>query len=457
MDRRPRPGARPRRFGRRRPEDDADDDELIVGAPRARRALSHVGGTIQLRGGSEAERRALETALAVEPDEEATLAHVHGFHSYPARLHPETARRLVAELSPRGGTVLDPFCGSGTVLVEARLAGRRAVGVDLSPLAVALAGLKTSAPGLAWTRDIEPGAERVAEHAEERRKKRAGATRRYGEEDVALFDPHVLLELDGLREGIDRIEPDALRRALLLVLSASLTKISKRGGDTTHLGPPKRIAGGYTIRLFVKKARDLAVRLAQASELLPADALPARIAVADARRLLRVSDKSVELVVTSPPYPGIYDYLEHHRARMRWLGLDARALEEHEIGARRHARRRSFAYAFGRFRSEMGSALAEIGRVLRPNGLAVVVSADSVLDNRAVRSDALFSDLAPSAGLEVVAVASQERPHFHAPTRGAFRDRPRHEHAVLLRRSGGTALRANFATPREPEADSDER
>jgi DNA modification methylase len=150
---------------------------------------------------------------------------------------------------------------------------------------------------------------------------------------------------------------------------------------------------------------------------------------------LRVSDKSVALVVTSPPYPGVYDYLEHHRARMRWLGLDARELEANEIGARRHARRRSFAYALGRFRSEIGSALTEMARVLEPTGSIVIVSGDSVLDNRPVRSDALYADLAPSAGLEVVAVASQERPHFHAPTRAAFRDRPKREHAILLRRT----------------------
>src|SRR5262245_34161386 len=141
-----------------------------------RRALSHVGGSISFRDGSSDERRALEAALDVDPNEEATLPHVHGFHSYPARLHPETARRLIAELSREGATVLDPFCGSGTVPVEARLLGRRAVAVDLNPLAVALAGLKVSAPGLPWTRDIEKAAARVAEHADERRKKRAGAT-----------------------------------------------------------------------------------------------------------------------------------------------------------------------------------------------------------------------------------------------------------------------------------------
>jgi DNA modification methylase len=435
MDHRLRRGARRRHPGGALGLREDDEVERVVGAPHGRRSLSHIGGPTALRGGSPDEQRILAAALDVESGEETTLAHVHGFHSYPARLHPETARRLIDELTTPGSTVLDPFCGSGTVAVETRLAGRRAVGVDLSPLAVALAGLKASAPGADWTRDIERAAHRVAEHAEERRKKRAGASRRYPEDDVALFDPHVLLELDGLREGIDRIDPPTLRRALLLVLSASLTKLSKRGGDTTHLGPPKRIAGGYSIRFFVKKAHDLEVRLGQAAALLPEKPITPRLAVADARRLLRVSDKSVALVVTSPPYPGVYDYLEHHRARMRWLGLDARELEANEIGARRHARRRSFAYALGRFRSEIGSALTEMARVLEPTGSIVIVSGDSVLDNRPVRSDALYADLAPSAGLEVVAVASQERPHFHAPTRAAFRDRPKREHAILLRRT----------------------
>jgi hypothetical protein len=323
------------------------------------------------------------------------------------------------------------------VPVEARIASRRALGVDASPFAIALAGLKACAPGLAWTRNIEQAACTVAEHAEERRRKRAGATRRYDEEDVALFDPHVLLELDGLRQGIERVESAPLRRALLLVLSASLTKLSRRGGDTTHLGPPKRIAGGYAIRFFVKKAHDLEVRLDEAAELVPEGAPVPRLAVADARRLDKIADRSVDLVVTSPPYPGVYDYLEHHRARMRWLGLDARALERSEIGARRHARRRSFSYAFGRFRSEIGSALAEMARVVKPTGSVIIVSADSVLDNRPVYADELFSELAPSVGLALVACASQRRPHFHAPTRAAFRERSRQEHVVMLRRAGG--------------------
>ena len=57
--------------------------------------------------------------------------HTHGFHTYPARMHPHIARRLL-EAIPPGATLLDPFCGSGTVLVEGILRGARTVGVDAS-------------------------------------------------------------------------------------------------------------------------------------------------------------------------------------------------------------------------------------------------------------------------------------------------------------------------------------
>jgi len=227
---------------------------------RQRRALSHVGGKVELAGGSPDEQRALTQALRVTPDESATLAHVHGFHSYPARLHPDTARRLVEGLSRPGESVLDPFCGSGTVLVEARFAGRRALGVDVNPLAVELSWLKANGPTAAWTDRLVEAAHFAAEHADDRRLAKAGATHRYGPEDVALFAPHVLLELDGLRQGIRRVEHESLERALMLVFSAALTKVSRTSSDTNRHETKKRVASGFALRFFVSKAEDLARR-----------------------------------------------------------------------------------------------------------------------------------------------------------------------------------------------------
>src|SRR5262249_17266475 len=130
-------------FGRRVGRGRARREGQAMKGPRERRSLSHVGGAVDM-GGDPALAQRLALALDVDAEPSASRDHVHGFHSYPARMHPATAARLVAAFAPPGATVLDPFCGSGTVLVEAMLAGRRAVGTDLNPLAVALATLKTT-------------------------------------------------------------------------------------------------------------------------------------------------------------------------------------------------------------------------------------------------------------------------------------------------------------------------
>jgi DNA modification methylase len=66
----------------------------------------------------------------------------HSFYKYPARFSPAFARAVIEAYSTVGDTVVDPFCGGGTSLVEAILAGRRAAGFDISSLAVFLARAK---------------------------------------------------------------------------------------------------------------------------------------------------------------------------------------------------------------------------------------------------------------------------------------------------------------------------
>jgi hypothetical protein len=400
---------------------------------KKRRALSHVGGEVRVVGGSERDRELLSHALSVDPDEAATMAHVHGFHSYPARLHPETARRLVEGFSPPGGRVLDPFCGSGTVLVEARQVGRHAFGIDANPLAVELATLKSRGSTPEFETGLLNAAAEVASHANERRLAKLGPTRRYGAADRAVYDPHVLLELDGLSDGIAKINAADVRRALLLVLSAALTKVSKRQGDTAPRTLPKRLAGGFTIRFFETKAKDLVARLHDFSSLLPASAPPPKCAVGDARDLSLVEPASIDLILSSPPYPGVYDYFDHHELRLRWLGLDERRFEAAEIGARRRLSGIGFQAAVERWEGEFGACLDAFREVLAPQGSITLVIADSVLGGRALYADEALRVLADEHGLVLACLASQERPYFHEPTRAAFRASPRREHVLVLR------------------------
>ncbi len=402
-----------------------------------RRALSHVGGKVELGGPNEPIRRALAKALDVDSREQATLAHVHGFHSYPARLHPDTAARLITALAPPDGSVLDPFCGSGTVLVEARRLGRRAFGVDINPLAVELAWLKTRGIEPDEAEELVARAQAVVEHAETRRAARAGPTRRYSSADRELFDVHVLLELDGLKSGIDelgsgpRLAVAEARRMLRLVLSAIVTKVSKQPGDTVRYRENRRLRSGHTITLFGKKTEELARRMLDYTRRLPERAPVATARAGDARDL-RLRSASIDLVVSSPPYPGVYDYLEHHATRLRWLGLEAKRFARSEIGSRRELGRLAARDAEAIWSRDLSAVLAELDRVLAPGGRIALVMADSVLAGRAAYADELVLALAKEVGLEPEAIASQRRPHFHAPTAKAFRARPRREHVMVF-------------------------
>jgi len=68
----------------------------------------------------------------------------HDFYRYPARFSPAFARAAIELFTEPGDLILDPFAGGGTSLVEARVLGRPAVGVDLSPLATFISKVKTS-------------------------------------------------------------------------------------------------------------------------------------------------------------------------------------------------------------------------------------------------------------------------------------------------------------------------
>jgi SAM-dependent methyltransferase len=343
-------------------------------------------------------------------------------------MHHRIARAVLQWLMP--ARVLDPFCGSGTVLVQAQRLGRAPIGGDLNPIAVELARLKTARLGPRFAPALEAAAEAVMTHAKQRQEAELGPTIKYGAEDRALFAPHVLLELDGLRAGIDGLEDPGIARSLRLVLSAMLTKVSTKTGDSSSRQTPKRLARGYTIRFFGRKAHDLALRAAEARAKTPARSPSARVELLDARELGFVKRRSIALIVSSPPYPGVYDYFEHHKLRLRWLRIDGRALAHGEIGARRAASRGVASIAD--WEQDFSRCLAEMQRVLRPGAQAALLVADSSLSGRPLYVDAWLPRLAQRASLSVVARASQTRPHFHGPSARAFGLEARREHLVIL-------------------------
>ena len=73
-----------------------------------------------------------------------TKEYTHCFHNYPAMMIPQIARKLLDRYGVSGGWLLDPYCGTGTSLVEASMCGMNGVGCDINPLVRLVAMAKTS-------------------------------------------------------------------------------------------------------------------------------------------------------------------------------------------------------------------------------------------------------------------------------------------------------------------------
>ena len=387
-----------------------------------KKSLSNQGGEIERRGDdAEAAKLALALAESEGPNDELT----HGFHSYPARMHPRIARKVL-ELYP-GEPVVDPFCGSGTVLVEARVAGRRALGLDLSPLGVRLARVKTDVRTDESRARFRVALEGIAERSEERVRTRVDARAPLPRSEIQWYAPNVLKELAGLRKEIRDIENVEDRRALEILLSSIIVKVSKQRSDTSMQMQDKRIRKGLPTELFLDKGMELLERWGALAEVASKSPSP-KVIEGDALRLIERMPKKTRagLVLTSPPYGGTYDYVDHHMRRYPWLGIDPSRMRRNELGARRDFRKGK---DVKRWDQQVRQMLRSIAQVLAADAPIILLVGDAQIGDRRIDASEQLKRLANDAKLRWIASASQARPDFTGR-----RDRAdRRESLVLLR------------------------
>jgi hypothetical protein len=274
---------------------------------------------------------------------------VHEFYRYPARFSPDFARAAIAAFSETGELVLDPFVGGGTTLVEARLLGRLAVGSDINELAVFVSQAKTQlhsheslAVVRAWVKTIDSSLRldrSAASHAEW---DEAGYQRHIGGPDTWRLR-HVLAQ------AIDSL-PSAPASAHLLARCAvlrtgqwaldmrdDLPSVSDfRAKLKEAVEGMIRVAGDYTRGV---RAAD---RHASASGLRRTRILKAAVpGLSDDERVRRYP--TPRLILTSPPYPGVY--VNYHRWKLRgrletaapyWVAdrLDGHGIAHYTMGAK---------------------------------------------------------------------------------------------------------------------------
>lgn len=377
---------RSRRTQRLREEEEALLGDLLPHASR-REALTQRAGDA-LRSGPAAVTEVVEEALRQrERIDRAT----HGFHTYPAGLHPDAARLL---LSLSEGPVLDPFCGGGTVLVEAMLSGRSALGLDVSPVAALVARARTALTTEEERTALRSGARKATEAA-----LHPPRPTEIPAEVETWYDPHTLAELLAIRAHIGR---DPLLRA---VFSAILVKTSHRASDTGNSREKIARPPGTAATLFHKKARLYARQLEELAASTP-EGTRARVHREDARTQRQKPEFGA--VVTSPPYPGVYDYLPMQHLRLAWLDLETGDAMREEIGARRSFRA-DRATAGKAWRADTGRWVRAAAKALLPGGRLVVITGDGIVGGKQIDARSPIVEAAQEAALTRVAQVTVER------------------------------------------------
>ena len=284
----------------------------------------------------------------------------HSIHevSYRACFKPQLPEFFIRRLTSPGEIVLDPFMGRGTTPVEAGLQNRRAFGNDINPLSVLLTRPRLRTPTyravqkalmeIDWTAPVDTPSDLLA-----------------------FYHPETLRRICVLREHllslapIDDADPNQALDWIRMVAINRLTGHSSGFFSVYSLPPNQAVSVESQRRINEKRGqvppqRDLISIILKKTRTLLRSGIPHQsdysLTVGAADDLRLISDNSVSLTVTSPPFLDIVQYADDNWLRCWFAGIDAS-----EISISMH-------------RTEAGwenmvrSVLNEQARILRPGG-----------------------------------------------------------------------------------------
>jgi DNA modification methylase len=353
--------------------------------------------------------------------------YTHGFHKFPAKYIPEIPRWGILKFSKQGGCILDPFCGSGTTNVEARLHSRDSYAIDVDPLALLLTKVKTT-----------PLDEKSLYQA---RNQLIAAIFSETEADIPEFPnrdywfrPEVLKDLAIITRCIQFVDNRDIRDFFLVCLSSIIKEVSNADPKFLYalaISRKMREQNNHNRKIDVKKTlmeriNELMPKMLQFSRACSKESF-VRMIGRDAREV-DLPNEFIDLAVTSPPYCNAVDYPRAHQLQIYWFNLWAGKLTElkrlyigteqvpNELYSKqqlygnpkldkvleeiyRYDKKRS--YIVYKYFIDMKKNFLEMKRVLKPRGHYVVAVADNIVRKVAVPTHAFLMDIAQEAGFKV--------------------------------------------------------
>lgn len=275
----------------------------------------------------------------------------HGLHPYKGKFYPQLAKSLIniSGVEP-SGIVFDPFCGSGTTLLESYLHGLTPYGCDMNPIAAKIAKAKIG------ILDLEPSL--VAESVDIINSRINSAPKRLSdsmdcfattthEEIISWFPGPVIRKLNWTLKNIRSVSAGVLQDFLEVILSSIVRDVSQQDpGDLRIRRRKTPLEDADVIGLFqaaLKSQYERLERFWSVRGYSPFVFQQSHVVEGDSRNwedvnLGGIKSEMVDLIITSPPYATALPYIDTDRLSILLIcGLDAssrRPIEQSLTGSR---------------------------------------------------------------------------------------------------------------------------
>jgi site-specific DNA-methyltransferase (cytosine-N4-specific) len=321
----------------------------------------------------------------------------HDFHSYPAKFIPQIPRKLIELFSKENETVYDPFCGSGTTIVEAILCNRQAIGNDVNPLAILISKVKSTHIKENQSNRIKHLLSRIEETINNLYKDPAAFKIQHAHKTHIIKSPNleywfhedVVSELGIIKKAISNEKDKDIKDFLSVAFSNIIVSVSFQDSSTRYVKVEKNIQKKDA---FLKFKACVLRMIKKNNELSGVSSNRPIVRITDTREHTGFKEDVADIAITSPPYPNAYDYHLYHKHRMYWLEMDPLELKHREIGAHAHYSKQN-GFTESNFAEDMIRSFREVSRILKANKYFFVVIGDSIIKGRKIKNNELLKNM----------------------------------------------------------------